>query len=558
MSDPTPSHEALPLIEALLEGTIDNAGFARLDELLREDPGARKLYRSLANLDAALPGMVGNTPRVSIQITEADDNTLLESSELPSADLMDVLVQAEEQGRAIDPMVMAKQRFAGETPSSKAPTLSLNDWLQAGRYLLRHSLTPKRVATLAAAAVVALLTMVLVLAWPSDPAIEPVVDQSYDNSIPVPARAVAMLTAELNAQWSTPSGTLSPSIGDALHVGQRLSLTEGFAQITTNRGAVATLEAPATIELLDNNNAIRLHTGKLVGICETELSKGFLVRAPHMDITDLGTRFGVDATERGRTDVHVFEGEIESATIGSTHAPSERRRLMAGHALVAQPEADLQLIAFDPGLFVIDLDIERLRPRFADTNTLWKGQLSGELGQDMREADALQVFLERRGLVLSEDAAVDFNHEHQWDPQASVGQHRVTAGERVDVYLLHFDLPDGHEDSETFVINFDRPILGVIVSQEGLNKSDTLLGTDGVRYPIFKAGGTNGPRGLNNRAVDAQSDLASIEFKDDLAVISPDGTQLQLRLWGGEPGVTASMDQVRVIVQAQARETNDF
>lgn len=547
MSDPTPRHEALPLIEALLDGTIDDAGFARLDELLCEDPGARKLYRTLANLHAALPGMVGNTPRVSIHITDDISDTLLKPDELPNADLMSLLLQAEETGRDIDPMAMARQRFAGETISNKTATISLNDWLQAGRYLLRHSLTPKRVATLAAAAVVALLATVLFLAWPSDPAIEPIAEQLENTE---PARAVAMLTAELNAQWSTPSGTLSPSIGDALRVGQRLSLTEGFAEITTNRGAVTTLQAPATIELLDNANAIRLHAGKLVGYCETELSKGFLVRAPHMDVTDLGTRFGVDATERDRTDVHVFEGEIESATIGSTHAPSERRRLTAGHALIAQPGSDLQLTAYDPDRFVIDLDIERLRPRFADTNTLWKGQLSGDIGQDMREANALQVFLERRGLVLPKDAAVDFNQARPWDPQGSVGQHRVAAGERVDVYLLHFDLPDGHEDSETFVVNFDRPILGVIVSQDGLNKSDAPLGATGVRYAIFKEGGPYGPRGLNFRTIDAQGDLASIEFKNDLASISPGGTELTLRLWGGEPEIDAKMDQVRVLVQA--------
>jgi len=129
-----------------------------------------------------------------------------------------------------------------------------------------------------------------------------------------PAR-VATLTATHNAKWAPAerASTRGPNLktGDTLAAGQRLNLTQGLAEITTRRGAVVVLEAPCAVALMGDGHALRLHTGKLVGICETESSKGFVVRTTQMNITDLGTRFGVDASEPGRVEVHVFAGEVD-------------------------------------------------------------------------------------------------------------------------------------------------------------------------------------------------------------------------------------------------------
>ena len=61
-----------------------------------------------------------------------------------------------------------------------------------------------------------------------------------------------LATTEHDAVWDRQPG-------EDLYAGQRLTLTQGFAEITTTRGAVAILEAPVTIELLNNDNALRLH-----------------------------------------------------------------------------------------------------------------------------------------------------------------------------------------------------------------------------------------------------------------------------------------------------------
>lgn len=154
--------------------------------------------------------------------------------------------------------------------------------------------------SLAAAIAIAGLTVLVVNLFTNPEA--PIAEQGEGAVI------VATLTDTHDAQWADlAEGALAP--GSPLHAGDKLTLTEGFAEITTNHGAIAIVEAPATIELIDSPNAMRLHAGKLVGICETESSKGFLVRTPHMDIFDVGTKFGVTASEDA-VDVSVLVGEV--------------------------------------------------------------------------------------------------------------------------------------------------------------------------------------------------------------------------------------------------------
>ncbi|MEO0474949.1 MAG: hypothetical protein AAF085_03115, partial [Planctomycetota bacterium] len=149
-----------------------------------------------------------------------------------------------------------------------------------------------------------------------------------DSEVTLPAGTpiVATLTAERDVVWDRRPG-------QDLYAGQRFTLNQGFAEITTASGAIAILEAPATIELLNNDNALRLLDGKLVGICETESSKGFVVRTLHMDITDLGTRFGVSVDPVHGTITKVFDGIVRAASTPSTPQPLEPVDLGQGQSI---------------------------------------------------------------------------------------------------------------------------------------------------------------------------------------------------------------------------------
>ncbi|MEM6504591.1 MAG: FecR domain-containing protein [Planctomycetota bacterium] len=152
---------------------------------------------------------------------------------------------------------------------------------------------------------------------PPKPAASTLSTPSGPDTQPIPNPAappiVASLTASYEAVWSAGSadGALTP--GSPLRAGKRLTLMQGFAEIKTNHGAIAIIEGPASIELLENPNAIQLNQGKLVGLCHTERSKGFLVRTDYADITDLGTEFAVKARPDG-VDTTVFVGAVEVTT----------------------------------------------------------------------------------------------------------------------------------------------------------------------------------------------------------------------------------------------------
>ena len=97
----------------------------------------------------------------------------------------------------------------------------------------------------------------------------------------------------------------------------------------------------------------------------------------------------------------------------------------------------------------------------------------------------MQVFIERKGVQLKRDTAVDFVGDRVWSRGSVPGRQAVSAGRRVDVYLLHLD-PMGSEGiNGEYTIRFGRPILGVIAHQDTLVATDATLGAAGVTYPAF-------------------------------------------------------------------------
>ena len=277
-----------------------------------------------------------------------------------------VLAEVAKIEAAAEPITLAPEPVQQAVEDDGA--LSAHELASVGGYLLGKALTSKP-AILCYAAAIAIAAIVLINPWGGGE--EP--DLSASNTQDMPAASaeqtprgsdvVATLTATHNATWAPhPGGDHRPGAlrqGTQLSAGQRLVLTQGFAEITTNDGAIAIIEAPATIQLIDDN-ALRLHAGKLVGICETESSRGFTVRTPHMDITDLGTRFGV-ATTRQATEVHVIEGEVQASRANA--APDTKPTTLIAN-MSARTSADTDAITR------IDHDTDRFAALLPTTTPL--------------------------------------------------------------------------------------------------------------------------------------------------------------------------------------------
>lgn len=324
MTKPLDDHQIDHLIADYLDGSLSESDRAAFEGWLRASSEHPRRVARLSATDYAI--------REVCQDTRAD--YLL--------DALQQIEEAAEPAQIVDLTGVINRDRCKPSKKRESGQLSTSDLLSAGQYLLSHSLTPKVIAGLATAAAL-LLSVILLIVLSGGESNEPPLTQT-----PTPKRAfsaqsvVATLTASHNAQWAE----RAIARGSELRSGQILTLTAGFAEITTQRGGVVVLEAPAQVELVDNN-ALRLHAGKLVGICETESSKGFLVRTPHMDVTDLGTRFGVDSRAPGMTDVFVYEGEIEVARSTSSDAEAIiPYRITTGQAMRADSRG--RIATLDP------------------------------------------------------------------------------------------------------------------------------------------------------------------------------------------------------------------
>lgn len=137
------------------------------------------------------------------------------------------------------------------------------------------------------------------------------------------SKAVAMLNRVADAAWHEPSE--SPRLGAPLEPGW-LRLRSGLAQVVFYSGARLVIEGPAEVQLVSSSEVVCLG-GRLIAEVPPP-AKGFRIRTPKLNVTDLGTVFGLDVTPL-ETEVHVFKGSVE---VQSTTTITTTQRMLEGHA----------------------------------------------------------------------------------------------------------------------------------------------------------------------------------------------------------------------------------
>lgn len=119
--------------------------------------------------------------------------------------------------------------------------------------------------------------------------------------------------------------------GIVIH-GEAQELQAGTVELLTQKGARVVIEAPAAFRF---ESAQRLHL--LHGRAAAEVpptAKGFTIVTPKGDAVDIGTKFGVDVTTQGASEIHVFQGEVIAQPKGSG---GRHQSLRDGEALTLQP-----------------------------------------------------------------------------------------------------------------------------------------------------------------------------------------------------------------------------
>ncbi|MES2569116.1 MAG: FecR domain-containing protein, partial [Verrucomicrobiota bacterium] len=114
------------------------------------------------------------------------------------------------------------------------------------------------------------------------------------------SRAVAMLNQVVDAQWSSKA----PRLGAPLDPGW-LQLKSGLAQVVFYSGARVAIEGPAEFQIISPSEA-SIRVGRVTAEVPPQ-ARGFRIATPQINVTDLGTVFGLDV-KKGATELHVFKG----------------------------------------------------------------------------------------------------------------------------------------------------------------------------------------------------------------------------------------------------------
>jgi hypothetical protein len=164
----------------------------------------------------------------------------------------------------------------------------------------------------------------------------------------VTSTAVAMLTRAVDARWGQDTQPLR--VGSALEPG-RLRLDAGLAQVVFYSGARVVMEGPTELQLVSPTEAV-CPAGRLLAEVP-QPARGFRLKTAQLNVVDLGTAFGIDAT-RGRTEVHVFKGKVEFSA-----GAAAKQSLDEGRAAVVQGSAPPRLMAANVEAFTAMFDLQQ-------------------------------------------------------------------------------------------------------------------------------------------------------------------------------------------------------
>ena len=162
------------------------------------------------------------------------------------------------------------------------------------------------------------------------------------------SKAVAMLNRAVDVQWDQRGDP--PRLGAPLEPGW-LRLKSGLAQIVFYSGARMVIEGPTDLKLISPNE-VACQSGRLIAEVPPQ-AIGFRVSTPQMNVTDLGTSFGLEVKER-RTELHVFKGSVEFQPATST----AKQNLKEGAGSVAESSGPARLISANLTTFASLFDLQ--------------------------------------------------------------------------------------------------------------------------------------------------------------------------------------------------------
>ncbi len=146
----------------------------------------------------------------------------------------------------------------------------------------------------------------------------------------------ATFVAEENAEWSVVDAKGRKSIEARLEKGDRVEITSGAIEISLENGVSALLDGAGSFTLVGEREVHLIGSRLFVQVPESK-GHGFKVVTSALGVTDLGTRFGVDASLSAPHEVHVAEGRVQVVALQS----GDRETLTTAQAVRVQTDDQL-------------------------------------------------------------------------------------------------------------------------------------------------------------------------------------------------------------------------
>jgi hypothetical protein len=276
----------LDMVGALCNGTLVEQDGRALDDVLREDPVARRLYTDYMWLHASLYSENGSLAGLHAEESQQSEFPVLR------------LAEATTELAAVAPKKVRRWSSSWQLAAAMlAGVAALSSW---GTYLLATRSVLRQA---------------------------PQLTRQSEGSV------VAQITGTHNCRWAYPE--LGIDYGSKLQAGQQVELEEGLAEITFENGATVLLEGPASFAV-DAADKLGLASGRLAAVAP-QGAGGLRIHTHSIEVSEVGAEFGLWAQESGAAEVHVFNGLVKADVRDADGRTLRRLELNAAEAARINP-----------------------------------------------------------------------------------------------------------------------------------------------------------------------------------------------------------------------------
>jgi len=316
------------------------------------------------------------------------------------------------------------------------------------------------------------------------------------------------------------------------------TLAEGSAELHFPTGARVLISAPAAYEVT-GNNSIHLQQGKFIAnVPSTGI--GFQVDTPHGRVIDLGTLFSVQTADAEDTRVQVYRGKVIASVVDDDGIVKTSRQVDENKS--AKIDYQKNEIAETP-------DSHEVSARYGikgySSSVIFQEEMPDALAtgkyQVFEHDDLAFVFPERSHVVLPQNlnVLVSPTQDEQRSGKSLHYPVSLPAQTKVDCFRVYYDpaIKQGTFIPVRGEIEFERPILGVILEIKKLNQTDCFF------HPLYEK---HPDRSIVHQGTEVDRGKIDPKARYDEVTISDDRKKLSFVLLSGERFV----DEFRVIVQS--------